>query len=142
MWPAWWTFGPNWPNNGEIDIIEGISKQSKNVMSLHTGNGCTIAGSGQSGTLTANNCYQYAPNQYNSGCSSTDSRSWTFGDNFNKIGGGVFALEWTSSHIRMWFWARPVIPKDITSGTPNPSGWGTPAANFDGASCDINSHFR
>ncbi|KAG0649466.1 putative endo-1 [Hyphodiscus hymeniophilus] len=24
VWPAHWTLGPNWPSNGEIDIIEGI----------------------------------------------------------------------------------------------------------------------
>jgi hypothetical protein len=23
VWPAFWMFGPNWPNSGEIDIIEG-----------------------------------------------------------------------------------------------------------------------
>lgn len=23
-WPAWWTTGPNWPEDGEIDIFEGL----------------------------------------------------------------------------------------------------------------------
>lgn len=31
-----WMFGPNWPNNGEVDIIEGVSRNTKNLMSAHT----------------------------------------------------------------------------------------------------------
>ncbi len=35
-----WTLGPDWPNNGEIDIIEGVNsgayQKFKNLMSLHT----------------------------------------------------------------------------------------------------------
>lgn len=29
-------FGPNWPISGEIDIIEGVSRNTQNLVSLHT----------------------------------------------------------------------------------------------------------
>lgn len=33
---AVWMFGPNWPSSGEIDILEGVSRNTQNLMSLHT----------------------------------------------------------------------------------------------------------
>jgi hypothetical protein len=33
---AVWTLGPNWPNNGEIDIMEGVNLLTKNAATLHT----------------------------------------------------------------------------------------------------------
>ncbi|KAL8727906.1 MAG: hypothetical protein Q9181_005540 [Wetmoreana brouardii] len=45
VWPAFWTTGPNWPSNGEIDILEGVNKQSTNKMTLHSDPGCSIYGS-------------------------------------------------------------------------------------------------
>ena len=33
---AVWMYGPNWPNSGEIDIIEGANTATKNLMSGHT----------------------------------------------------------------------------------------------------------
>ena len=41
-WPAYWFVGPSWPNNGEIDVIEGVDNQDHSYLSmtLHTSNGC------------------------------------------------------------------------------------------------------
>jgi hypothetical protein len=53
-------------------------------------------------------------------------------------------MEWTSSAIEVYFFVRSAIPADITSGTPNPAGWGTPTASFSGSGtpgCNIDQHF-
>ena len=44
VWPAMWLLGPNWPDGGEIDIIEGVNGQSYTQSTLHTSPGCTQAG--------------------------------------------------------------------------------------------------
>lgn len=31
-----WMFGPDWPNDGEIDIIEGANMAYQNLVSAHT----------------------------------------------------------------------------------------------------------
>lgn len=41
-WPAYWFVGPDWPNNGEADIIEGIGGNTRNAITLHTADGCTM----------------------------------------------------------------------------------------------------
>ena len=47
-----WMVGPNWPGNGEIDIIEGVNDNAQNQMTLHTSPGCTVSvgPGGQTGT--------------------------------------------------------------------------------------------
>ena len=133
--------GPNWPTTGEIDIIEGVNQANYNQMTLHTSDGCSINNSGFSGTLETSNCYVEASDQSaNSGCAIIDTDQQSYGDGFNNADGGVYATEWTSDGINIWFFANSSIPSDITSGSPNPSGWGTPAASFSG-DCDIDAHF-
>uniref|UniRef100_A0A914EJP8 GH16 domain-containing protein n=1 Tax=Acrobeloides nanus TaxID=290746 RepID=A0A914EJP8_9BILA len=39
-WPAFWTAGPNWPNHGEIDILEGVSNMTSNLVTIHVGDNC------------------------------------------------------------------------------------------------------
>jgi hypothetical protein len=140
-WPAFWTFGPDWPGSGEIDIIEGVNGQTTNSITLHSGPGCTMApdGATASSKLTETNCN--AGNGAD-GCGFETTDTQGFGTGFNAVGGGVYAAEWTSTGISVYFFARAAIPADITSGQPNPSNWGAPVASFSGSGCDIDSHFQ
>ncbi|EED16874.1 endo-1,3(4)-beta-glucanase, putative [Talaromyces stipitatus ATCC 10500] len=140
-WPAFWTVGSDWPNNGEIDIIEGVSQQSANAMTLHTSNGCSINDSGFTGHLATSNCYVNAAGQANNaGCSIDATTSATYGDAFNTNGGGIYAMEWTDNYIQVFEFSHATAPADINSNSPDPSNWGEPAARFQG-NCDIDSHF-
>jgi hypothetical protein len=138
-----WTVGPNWPNSGEIDIIEGVHEQSSNDMTLHTSGSCSISGNGGfSGGMATSNCDVNAPGQgTNEGCKISSSNSVSYGSGFNANGGGVYATEWTSDAISVWFFPRGSIPSDVSGSNPDPSGWGIPTAKFSGG-CDIDSSFK
>ena len=41
-WPAWWAYGPGWPNKGEIDIIETVNTEQDAQSTLHTSPGCSM----------------------------------------------------------------------------------------------------
>jgi hypothetical protein len=141
VWPAYWLVGSNWPADGEIDIIEGVNDYATNAMTLHTSAGCTMSGEGaQSGSVLANpNCNE---NTAFTGCATSTSNTQSYGAGFNANNGGVYAMEWTSTAIKVYFFTRSAIPADITSGTPNPASWGAPMASFTGGSgCNIDSHF-
>lgn len=126
---------------GEIDIIEGVNGATTNTMTLHTSSGCSIQKSGMSGTVNTTDCDTNAPEQpKNAGCAVLSTDTSNFGAGFNAIGGGVYATEWTSDVISIWFFPRTSIPADITAGTPDTSNWGTPLAKY--AGCDLDSHFK
>ncbi|KAI1629261.1 concanavalin A-like lectin/glucanase domain-containing protein, partial [Exophiala viscosa] len=140
-WPAFWTLGPNWPYTGEIDILEGANLNDYNGITLHASPNCTIADtSPMTGALQTDNCAYYPQPGYNVGCSISDDRTSAYGTTFNQNGGGVYAMQWTTDYIRVWFFPRGSIPSDITDLTPDPSSWGLPAANFEG--CVIDQHFQ
>lgn len=142
-WPAFWTLGPNWPTGGEIDILEGVNDYTNNGMTLHTGPGCMIGSDTTqfSGEVTTPNCDVAAEGQgKNVGCSIRHPSKQSYGAGLNRNGGGVYATQWDSDAISIYFFPRGSIPADVLGDSPNPSAWGKPAAKFAGA-CDIDKMF-
>ena len=137
--------GPDWPTNGEIDIVEGVNDQTANIMTLHTASGPIIHSSSSSfaGQVATSDCDVNAPNQpENAGCAIHDDSDLTFGTGFNAAGGGVYATEWTSSFIKIWYFPRDSIPSDIAASTPTPQdSWGEPRSVFQG-DFNLDDHFK
>ncbi|KZT57967.1 glycoside hydrolase family 16 protein [Calocera cornea HHB12733] len=145
-WPAFWTTGAtDWPTCGEIDIIEGVNNEVPNLTSLHTSAGCTMPATGRTmmGTSASTDCN--ANDNGNQGCGVDSSFSNSFGPPFNSNGGGIYAMERTSTSISVWFWPRNsgLAPAAVTSGASSldTSTFGEPDALFVDTDCDIPSHF-
>lgn len=108
--------GPDWPDNGEVDIVEGVNGVEFTESTLHTSPGCTQQGvpdsrfSGQrvrsrggdgSGSAAgkrngsaAVDCFVHAPGQgSNQGCGISGPPG-SLGPAFNAGGGGTFAVLW------------------------------------------------
>jgi hypothetical protein len=130
--------------NGEIDILEGVNEQINNAMTLHTAPGCEIGSdiTQFSGELSTSNCDINASGQgKNVGCSIEHPSTQSYGAGLNANGGGVYATQWTSDAISVYFFPRGSIPKDVLGDSPNPSGWGKPSAKFTGG-CNIDKMFN
>lgn len=133
-------FGNNWPNQGEIDIYEGVHTSTYNQVTLHTSPGCTpgVGDGGQTGDrMPENDCG--AGGGYN-GCAVKAKSATSYGTPFNANGGGVYAALWTNSGIKVWYFAARDVPNNIRNGNPDPKSWGPPIANF--AGCDFAGKFK
>jgi hypothetical protein len=154
-----WMVGPNWPNQGELDIYEGrqsrvnlprfqssnrclgVHLNTYNQITLHTSPGCvpSVGSGGETGRrVSETDCG--AGGGFN-GCGVMSNSPVSYGTSYNANGGGVYASLWTSSGIKVWFFAARDVPANIRNGNPDPNSWGTPTANF-GGGCDYNSKFR
>ncbi len=72
-----------------------------------------------------NNCDVAATG--NSGCGVQATSANSYGPGFNSAGGGFYAMERTSSFIKVWFWSRTAgnIPSDVLNGAAsvNTDNW-------------------
>ncbi|KDQ55967.1 glycoside hydrolase family 16 protein [Jaapia argillacea MUCL 33604] len=138
VWPAFWTSGQTWPQQGEIDIIEGVNLMTYNQMALHTTAGCTkTTPADQTGTSTQVDC------STGQGCTVAETKPNSFGAAFAQAGGGVWATQFESSGIYIWFWSRANVPASInaSSNSVDPSTWGNPSAAYPSTSCSMAQFF-
>lgn len=85
VWPSFWTKGPNWPDGGEIDIIEAVNQMGANQMAIHSSTGCTVSGA---------DCSDGA------GCTILDKNDKSYGPDFGSSGGGVWATQFDTTGIK------------------------------------------
>ncbi|GAA5966346.1 hypothetical protein JCM8115_004843 [Rhodotorula mucilaginosa] len=144
-WPAYWTHGPNWPNGGEIDIIEGVHNDKINQLTLHVkDSGCKLSSNPDiTGKTVPANVDCNANNNGNVGCSYAETAAASYGKAFNDAGGGVIALLFSKDAISIWFWshASKTMPQNIEQGSPDMATWGKPSATWPRSSCDIPTYF-
>lgn len=136
-WPAFWSVGKNWPNDGEIDIIEGVNLNDYNKIVMHTAGTCSITETGMSGSVNATGCGEDLGTV---GCV-IEGQEGSYGTPFNKEGGGVYAMEWTEEYLKIWHFPRSKIPESITNGKPDVSKFGTPMALVQD-DCDVAKSFK
>ncbi|KAI0354274.1 hypothetical protein OH77DRAFT_1426345 [Trametes cingulata] len=142
VWPSFWTMGPNWPHGGEIDIMEGVNKMTNDQMTLHADSGCVQAPNVQQlGTTNGADCSAGANSSI--GCTVVETQPNSFGDGFNSHGGGVWAAQFDTSGIFIWFWNRSTIPADVSANgnSVDPSTWGTPSGAWPASSCNVSQFF-
>ncbi|KAJ5925311.1 hypothetical protein N7454_007950 [Penicillium verhagenii] len=136
-WPAFWTVGQVWPQDGEIDIIEGVNLQNHNEIVMHTGGTCALTDQGMSGIVNATGCGEALGTV---GCV-IEGHEGSYGDSFNNQGGGIYAMEWTEEFLKIWFFPRHSIPPSLSSGEPDVTEFGIPMALVQ-EGCDVANSFK
>ncbi|THU95364.1 glycoside hydrolase family 16 protein [Dendrothele bispora CBS 962.96] len=145
-WPAFWSLsqaGP-WPHGGEIDIIEGVNQNTKNLASLHTLPNCNMPQSRvQTGQTISVNCDSAV--NFNQGCGVASTQESSYGPGFNACGGGWYVMERNNVGIKIWFFSRcsPPPPEFQSTSLPiNTGNWSPPDAYFPfGDNCSYLDHF-
>lgn len=135
-WPAFWSVGPSWPENGEIDIIEGVNKNPGNEVVLHTSGSCAVSKQDMTGDLTSTECGEASGTI---GCV-VKGANGTTGTPFNEKGGGVYAMERSPDFIKIWYFPRGSTPESLTHGEPDTASFGRPMAHLQG-DCDFGKRF-
>ncbi|KAJ5486141.1 hypothetical protein N7530_000441 [Penicillium desertorum] len=78
VWPAYWTSDPDWPNSGEIDIIESVNMQKTPIITLHSGKNCVVTNTGSAaGSVLVDPDWDSSTSS--GGCSQTSTNTHAYG---------------------------------------------------------------
>ncbi|GAA5894563.1 hypothetical protein JCM6882_004850 [Rhodosporidiobolus microsporus] len=137
------SFGSDWPAGGGIDTLEGVSLQQQSTPTIvASDSGCKI---GDEGSMTGTpleghtDCADSStekPDGY-SGCSVQNADEASYGEGWNKAGGGVVATLVDESGIYIWQFPRASVSEELLGDpeSPDPSTWGKPLAAWPVESC-------
>ncbi|KAF8336553.1 concanavalin A-like lectin/glucanase domain-containing protein [Cantharellus anzutake] len=145
LWPGLWTLGgnsSNWPQYGEIDIVENVNLATNNQYSLHTIQGCNRPPypiGNETGWIVQSSCWNMTND--NEGCIVIENKANNYGQGFALNGGGAYAVLWDDEGIRFWFFPQLSIPPDLPSTSPNPGNWGPPSAFYPQSTCNTTLYF-
>ncbi|KAG9228975.1 glycoside hydrolase family 16 protein [Amylocarpus encephaloides] len=149
-WPAFWSISEGHTMEdtsklpyGEIDLLETFNSNTNGWMTLHTDPRLAECTFQQTKPFQAGSINQDFTSCRNGPGCSTVAPIGSSGTPFNAQGGGVYAYEWTSQFINMYYFPRKMIPADIKAGRPNTASWGIPVASFDTrrGGCDLDGNF-
>ncbi|KAH9022295.1 glycoside hydrolase family 16 protein [Lactarius hengduanensis] len=145
VWPAFWSFAPDWPTGGEIDTFEGVNMVPNAQMALHTDTGCNLVDPTQTSSLiTSTNCSAAA--NFNQGCVVENPDPNSYGAAFAAAGGGMFVTELASTGVSIWFFSRANIPHSLKGKSSHThvdtSTFGVPVANYPAGGCNIEKFFQ
>ena len=132
-----------WPDYGEIDIVEYISKEGRNSLVGHTRGGCDVpapeGGASFQGKWKPD---PYSPTEPATECDIEQGpqgcAAWwpsgTAGRPFNEAGGGTYAMEWDPEGARVFFWSDGCGgPPQVVMGLPPPEPARTSILSLDAA---------
>ncbi|EGO20117.1 glycoside hydrolase family 16 protein [Serpula lacrymans var. lacrymans S7.9] len=129
VWPSVWTNGPNWPNDGEIGIIESVNLMPNNQIALHT----TPAALTQHPKTSRGPLWSTTEVRVR-GVPLRRRKGTALGLALLLHRGGVLAAQFDVSGIYIWFWSRADIPESITQLTStspvDTSSWGDPSSAY------------
>lgn len=120
-------------HSGEIDIIEGVNELTRNKASLHSGNtACAIDNVPMQGSIASSDCQTTHNSVMDNfvGCGINSGSNAGFGDPFNTGSGGTYAMQWTDTFIKTWFFPRGSEPKSLSCSAPDVTEFGMPDSYF------------
>ncbi|KAF2641542.1 hypothetical protein P280DRAFT_426200 [Massarina eburnea CBS 473.64] len=153
MWPSFWVNHDPSKESGEpyseIDILENVNLDSRNWVSMYTSHKpCALEDRNKgTGTVMGRDCWISLDGVSDSGEAAkrgckTQAPEGTFGEEFNRKGGGVWGLQLETDGIRAWYFPRDNVPKDLATGSPDPEAWGKPVMEFGPGTCDVGAAWK